>query len=117
MAITLIDHTCRLSYLATYGEKGRKKMSFRNNIPKGANIEKIKQGIINSLGEPNHGKKATIKIFGGYYSMGYQSNYNQVPHKWVVVMVDGQKTWNRQFTGKEIDKVEQFWNEMESLII
>jgi len=101
------------------GLTGRKErqMSFRNNIPEGAIIERIKQGIINSPGEPNHGKKATIKIFSGHYSMGYKSKYEQVPHKWVVVIVEGQKTWNRQFTGKQIVKIDNFWNQMEGLII
>ncbi len=92
-------------------------MSFRNNIPAGANIEKIKQGVVNSPGEPNHGKKATIKLFSGFYSMGGQSDYQQVAHKWIVVIVEGQKTWNRQFTGKHIDKIDNFWKQMEELIV
>lgn len=80
-------------------------MSTRLQIPVSADLAEIATGVIDS--GPWEGRKATIKLFSGYASKGYRSNYERVPHVWIEVLVEGERRQAVGFSGRNIEFARQ----------
>ncbi len=75
-------------------------MSSRLKIPVSATFADFATGVIKH--GPRRGRKITVKLFTGYASQGYQSDFEQVPHVWLEVLVEGERRQAFGFSGRNI---------------
>lgn len=90
-------------------------MSTRLKIPKSAVLDSLHSGIITK--GPNKGKQATIKLWRGYASKGYHSNYELVPCVWIEFFMENMmKRQAFSHSGRCIKDAERDFEEAKSLM-
>ena len=88
-------------------------MSKRLKIPPSAELMSVIHGTINT--GPRKGKPALIKVYKGWYSKGYKSNYERVKTFYVETWIDDQRNaWS--YSGKNIAEMERDLQHARSLI-
>lgn len=87
-----------------------------SDIPKGASRIEELSGIINSPGQPNHGKAASLEL--------HQDYVGGTLTQWLVVRVEGEKlgaynrsAWVKRASGRNISKLRLLLDAMKAEIV
>ncbi|KKL11745.1 hypothetical protein LCGC14_2542680 [marine sediment metagenome] len=89
-------------------------MARLKSVPKSAQVVEVISGIINK-GELK-GHKITVTRKEGYSSHGFQSNYQHVPHVWIIVERENTRTWVNNYSGCNLELADKDWSEAREII-
>lgn len=78
-------------------------------IPKSADLVRWHAGTVER--GPHKGKRVEEKLFEGRASRGYQTDYERVPHRWVLVRIGEDFEKVHQFSGRNYEDAMRYYED------